>query len=625
MSDVFAAPSSGEIPSRQHTAAEIIYHRHRLAWRWLGLFTALIGIVIWVVCICWWSLFHEKIIKGTLLPFTLDLVEFSTTVCLLFLLQFIYAGLYATARLQKQYTPVSFRDLLFTEANLIPSLLEWEQRFTLLLSSGAQHLQDVFQRIRRYTPRLLRLDRRLFTLLLVGYPLLSLAKLLLDWAGDNAIWAPVASIKLLLTTGYWIIILWESGFTFFAFPYVLHGHTVSQCHHAMRDGLLAISLHNVWKKTKATIRFIINPILIRTIILLFLVNVQWLYDLSPNILSFITPPWDFFGLLFFAQLLDRFTAPELVCGCVMLSMCSYLPSLARRQAVFAWQLPVETTAPAVASVKKMGVIRHRCILAVSIISMMLIAMDAVISGIAYSQQRLHYAAAAGDVHKVERLLATGYKVNGTNTHHPYQFTLSIGLTRFPSNSSGRLDYFSPLEVASGAGKVEVVKLLLTRGATVNPDDWFTPLILAIQNNHLSVAKELLSHGAIVNPSSGMLPLHHANTQEMIALLLAYNAKVDQKDDEGNTRLHQTAKQGEVQIASLLIAHHADVNAQNNNYKTPLHLAASEGKSGVVNLLLAHGAKVNVKDEDGHTPYHVAFNAGAPAKVLNTLRRHGGKY
>jgi hypothetical protein len=88
---------------------------------------------------------------------------------------------------------------------------------------------------------------------------------------------------------------------------------------------------------------------------------------------------------------------------------------------------------------------------------------------------LRRAASAGDLAKVKELLAAGVDVNAAN---------SYGGTA--------------LAFAADKGRLEVVNLLLERGATVNVKDTFygaTPLTWAVSHGHAEITKVLLEKGA----------------------------------------------------------------------------------------------------------------------------------
>jgi hypothetical protein len=129
--------------------------------------------------------------------------------------------------------------------------------------------------------------------------------------------------------------------------------------------------------------------------------------------------------------------------------------------------------------------------------------------------------------------------------------------------------------------------------------------------------------------SGETALHFASRLgkvQNVALLLKYEAKVDVKDNDGNTPLH-AACIGVAQaegVAGMLVDAGADVDARDNLQNTPLAKAASYGAEPVAKLLVSKGADVNAADLYGATPLHKAkslamakllLKAGANAKAL----------
>jgi len=127
-------------------------------------------------------------------------------------------------------------------------------------------------------------------------------------------------------------------------------------------------------------------------------------------------------------------------------------------------------------------------------------------------KELKSAAYNGDVRKATAILDVNPKL------------VSIGTST---------QYFTALHEAAGAGKLEVVKLLIERGADVN---WAT--------------------------SEGCTPLHSV----------------------------AASPHGDfIEVARVLIQHGADVHAQTSDGHTPLSGASGRGHSGVVQVLQNHGA------------------------------------
>ena len=123
----------------------------------------------------------------------------------------------------------------------------------------------------------------------------------------------------------------------------------------------------------------------------------------------------------------------------------------------------------------------------------------------------------------------------------------------------------PLTAAATGGHLEVVRLLLARGANVNASNAIngvSPLFISSYMGHGEVVRELLAHGATAS----------------------------QAVHDGTTPLHASALCGHAGIAAMLLAAGADVNARNRIHLTPLALAmgAAVDTSAVQDLLLAAG-------------------------------------
>ena len=164
----------------------------------------------------------------------------------------------------------------------------------------------------------------------------------------------------------------------------------------------------------------------------------------------------------------------------------------------------------------------------------------------YEWTPLHCAAANGRKEEVERLIASGARVNARE----------------------RAFKATPLHFAAGLGRNEVVALLLAKRADVN-------------------AKDELSKA----------PLHWAaafGQQEAAELLLARGAAIDVRGPSRATPLHWAAGAGQTKLAEFLLARGAGVNAKADLGMTPLHVAAWQGHKQVAEVLIARGADVHAQ-------------------------------
>ena len=65
------------------------------------------------------------------------------------------------------------------------------------------------------------------------------------------------------------------------------------------------------------------------------------------------------------------------------------------------------------------------------------------------------------------------------------------------------DRQTALHVASRVGDVDVVKLLVSRGASLNAitSDHYTPLHIAAKEGHDDIARLMLDHGVLTSPTT----------------------------------------------------------------------------------------------------------------------------
>ena len=171
---------------------------------------------------------------------------------------------------------------------------------------------------------------------------------------------------------------------------------------------------------------------------------------------------------------------------------------------------------------------------------------------------------------------------------------------------------TPLMHAASEGNDEVIKFLLARGAQVNilTDDG-TPLMRAVIGGHTEAMKLLLAAGADVKVvhRTGDQALMMAARQrsyrnptlepnsEIVRLLLAHGADPNAKGDWDHTALMHANTAAKVK---LLVAGGANVEARDEYGQTALMKAASNGNAAVVTALLESRANVNAFDNKSMT-------------------------
>ncbi|XP_062566082.1 uncharacterized protein LOC134228439 [Saccostrea cucullata] len=161
---------------------------------------------------------------------------------------------------------------------------------------------------------------------------------------------------------------------------------------------------------------------------------------------------------------------------------------------------------------------------------------------------------------------------------------------------------TPLTAACKFGHIDIVKLLIEKGANVNlPDkNGNTPLIESCCNGHDQIAKVLIENGANLEERC-CLDLFHYDY-----ILDTY---YDEVGKEGWSALWWACKRGHSSIVSYLLEKGASINNTNKAGKTPLWAAIQRGKFDIVALLVEKGIGVNETDRNGRTPIWWASHEG----------------
>ena len=285
--------------------------------------------------------------------------------------------------------------------------------------------------------------------------------------------------------------------------------------------------------------------------------------------------------------------------------------------------------------------------------------------------------AGADVNAVNKRLETPlYVLCSARTPDAHLVELLLESGANPNAYSQNL----PLYVACKNNEIEIVQLLLARGAGVNivstdsrlgSQPFATPLSplgIACKSGTSDMMTELLRKGASTEfaDESGETALHFtvrsithscSEPSAIVNLLVQYGASVNTVTKQGETPLYLACERGlsgivkqlieseaEVcpsdqcfrkhpllvaceknftEIVSVLLNSAADVNLAYGG-KTPLTVAADNCQAGMVEVLLNHGANVNMMDGDGNTALYAAvksmtYRKPANAELVSTIR------
>jgi ankyrin repeat protein len=162
---------------------------------------------------------------------------------------------------------------------------------------------------------------------------------------------------------------------------------------------------------------------------------------------------------------------------------------------------------------------------------------------------------------------------------------------------------NPLIISIKRGFYQISEKLIILGAnTCKPDkNGKTPLYWAVDTKNKKIINLLLDHGAELTIHTALLHAIDLGYLDVVQLLVERGAPLNVVSS--GTHLTVAITRGHLDIAKYLIRSGADVNLT-SEYGTPLNIAIRKGHLDIVKILAESGADVNLTSEYG-TPLIIA--------------------
>ncbi|KAL7836570.1 hypothetical protein AOLI_G00278540 [Acnodon oligacanthus] len=185
----------------------------------------------------------------------------------------------------------------------------------------------------------------------------------------------------------------------------------------------------------------------------------------------------------------------------------------------------------------------------------------------------------------------------------------------------------PLLIAAGCGNVQIIDVLMRKGAEIQALDksGANAIYYASRHGHVETLKFLHEKKCPLDTQdkSGETALHVAaryGNVDVVQYLCSIHANPDLTDREHETPLHCAAWHGYSAVARALCEAGCNVNARNREGESSLLTASARGFRDIVECLLEHGADMDSTDKDGHIALHLAVRR-CQLEVVKCLLSH----
>jgi ankyrin repeat protein len=157
----------------------------------------------------------------------------------------------------------------------------------------------------------------------------------------------------------------------------------------------------------------------------------------------------------------------------------------------------------------------------------------------------------------------------------------------------------PLVLAAAQGWVSLVSQLLDKGAEINhvADDGVTALSGAVGAGHLDVVELLVSKGAKIESDPLLMTSALSSGSVPVVRYLLGKGRTLTESVKGSTLLHSATLSGNPELIGMVLDAGADINVFNADGDTPLLLAARNHIPESVTFLLEKKARIDILTPD----------------------------
>lgn len=134
--------------------------------------------------------------------------------------------------------------------------------------------------------------------------------------------------------------------------------------------------------------------------------------------------------------------------------------------------------------------------------------------------------------------------------------------------------------------------------------------LDVRNVHVDRQNHNAIHELVLNYTQlQSTEKHHMKFVDTLNVLVGNQMDINEGNVKGQTALHIAASSpGNAEMVRVLLAHGARLNQPDSGQQTALHKAVLHGNVEEVTVLLERGADPNFVDNVGHSPIHLAVKS-----------------